>query len=101
MGQLLVLIIECSFLKGKTLIYWKISYGSSYYIAILEWKIPKYFYRIMILDKYYLKSYTSNDTSVCFQYLYSVFCFCTAKYTAKNFLKVKHSLFQTLTEVPN
>ena len=34
-----------------------------------------------MLDKYYLKSYTDNDTSVCLQYWYSVFFLGTATYT--------------------
>ena len=47
-----------------------------------EWKIVKYFYRILIFDQYYFKSHTGNDTSVYFQYWYSVFCLGTATYTA-------------------
>ena len=35
----------------------------------------------LILDQYYFKSHTGNDTSVYFQYWYSVFCLGTATYT--------------------
>jgi len=44
--------------------------------------IIKYFYRILILEQYFVKSHTGNHTSVCFQYWYSVFCLGAATYTA-------------------
>ena len=48
----------------------------------------KYFYRILILDWYYLKNHTVNDTSVCFQYWYSVLCLGIATYTASDITRL-------------
>ena len=43
-----------------------------------------YFYRILIIVQYYLKSHTSNETSICSQCLYSVSSLGNVTYSGKN-----------------
>ena len=44
-------------------------------------EIVKFWAFEFIFDQYYFKNHTGNDTSVCFQYWYSVFCLGTETYT--------------------
>ena len=44
----------------------------------------KYFHRILIIVQYYLKSHTSDDTSICIQCWYSVSSLGKVTYSGKN-----------------